>query len=92
MIARWYVWSVLKGRDLKAVLSPLLRYVCLPANGLMLVIAVPVACGDPTAAVLALIALAFIRFESPFAVPAVWLFNIVGFLDLRYANVWLSVS
>ena len=73
-IPRWYVWPVLKGRDLKIVLSPLLSY------------------GDLTAAVLALIALVFIRAKSSFAVPAVWHFNIVAFLDLPYANVWPSMS
>jgi hypothetical protein len=99
LIARWYVWPVLKGRDLKTVLSPLLLYACLRVNGLMFLMpglvspelpnafAVPVAYGDLTAAVLALIALALIRVQSSFAVPAVWLFNIVGFLDLLYANI-----
>jgi hypothetical protein len=68
------MWPVLRSRDLKIVLSPLLSY------------------GDLTAAVLALIALVFIRVEGHFAVPAVWHFNIVAFLDLHYANVWLSSS
>jgi hypothetical protein len=36
---------------------------------------------------LALFALAFVRFESAFAVPMVWLFNIVGLLDLIYGNI-----
>jgi hypothetical protein len=99
LIARWYVWPVLKGRDLKTVLSPLLLYACLRVNGLMFLMpglvspelpnafALPVGYGDLAAALLALIALAFIRVESSFAMPAVWLFNIVGFLDLLYANV-----
>src|SRR6516225_2338506 len=93
LIARWYVWPVLKGRDLKTVLSPLLLYACLRVNGLMFLMpglvspelpnafALPVGYGDLAAALLALIALAFIRVESSFAMPAVWLFNIVGFLD-----------
>src|SRR5262249_54542614 len=49
--------------------------------------AVPVAYGDLTAAVLALLALACVRYENAAAVPMVWLFNIVGLLDLTYANI-----
>jgi hypothetical protein len=37
--------------------------------------------------VLALLALAFIRTENAAAMPMVWLFNIVGLLDLIYANI-----
>jgi hypothetical protein len=47
--------------------------------------AVPTAYGDLTAVILALLALACVRFDSPFAVPM--LFNTVGLLDLIYANI-----
>jgi len=47
----------------------------------------PTAYGDLTAAVLALIALAFVRAESILALPLIWLFNIEGTLDLIYANI-----
>jgi hypothetical protein len=99
LIAKWYVWPNIKGRSLKVALSPLLLYACLRVNGLMFVMpgivspelpagfAVPTAYGDLTAVVLALLALASVRTESSLAVPMVWLFNIVGFLDLVYANV-----
>jgi hypothetical protein len=49
--------------------------------------AVPTAYGDLTAVILALLALASVRFESALAVPMLWLFNIVGLLDLIYANI-----
>jgi hypothetical protein len=49
--------------------------------------AVPTAYGDLTAVVLALVALACIRVESSAAVPMLWTFNIIGLLDLLYANV-----
>jgi hypothetical protein len=49
--------------------------------------AMPTAYGDLTAALLALAALAPLRYESAVALPMVWLFNIVGILDLLYANI-----
>jgi hypothetical protein len=48
---------------------------------------VPTAYGDLTAALLALLALWPLRIGSAFAGPMVWLFNIVGLLDLLYANI-----
>ncbi len=49
--------------------------------------AVPTAYGDLTAASLALLALWPVRSERAVAIPMVWLFNIVGTLDLIYANI-----
>lgn len=49
--------------------------------------AVPTAYGDLTAAVLALIALWPVRAEMKVGMAMVWLFNIVGLLDLVYANI-----
>jgi hypothetical protein len=49
--------------------------------------AVPTAYGDLTAVILALLALASLRYDAAFAVPMLWLFNIVGLLDLIYANI-----
>ena len=49
--------------------------------------AVPTAYGDLTAALLALLALACLRYENAAAIPMLWLFNIVGLLDLIYANI-----
>ena len=114
LIARWYVWPAVKDRPLALALMPLLLYACLRVNGLMFVMpglvspdlprafAVPTAYGDLSAAVLALLALACVRSGNILGIPLVWLFNIVGFLDLVYANistfkdhvdpVWLGVS
>jgi hypothetical protein len=99
LIGKWYVWPYIKDRDLKTALTPLLLYACLRVNGLMFLMpglvspelpsafAVPTAYGDLTAVILALLALACIRFESALAVPMLWLFNIAGLLDLIYANI-----
>lgn len=99
LIARWYVWPAIKDRAPEAALTPLLLYACLCVNGLMFLMpglvspdlpnafAVPTAYGDLTAVVLALLALACVRSGNVLAAPAVWLFNVVGFLDLAYANV-----
>ncbi len=99
LVGRWYVWPAIKDRTPKAALTPLLLYACLRVNGLMFLMpglvspdlprafAAPTAYGDLTAAVLALLALACLRSGSALAAPMVWLFNVVGFLDLVYANV-----
>lgn len=99
LIGKWYLWPAIKDRAPKIALTPLLLYACLRINGLMFLMpglvspqlpgafAVPTAYGDLTAAALALLALIFIRTESAAATPIVWLFNIVGLLDLIYANI-----
>jgi hypothetical protein len=99
LIAKWYVWPNIKDRPLKTALSPLLLYACLRVNGLRFVMpglvspalpagfAVPTAYGDLTAVILALLALTSVRMQSTLAIPMVWLFNIVGLLDLLYANI-----
>ena len=99
LIAKWYVWPAIKDRPPKIALTPLLLYACLRVNGLMFLMpglvspelpkafAVPTAYGDLTAVVLALVALASVRTASAAAVPMLWLFNIVGLLDLIYANI-----
>jgi len=99
LISRWYLWPAIKDRPPKTALSPLLLYACLRVNGLMFLMpglvsrelprafAVPTAFGDLTAAVLALLATWPLRTENALAVPMVWLFNIVGLLDLVYANI-----
>ena len=99
LIAKWYLWPALVLRDPKAALTPLLLYACLRVNGLMFqmpglvspelpaAFAGPVGYGDLTAVVLALIALAALRYEVTFALPAVWLFNLAGLADLIYANI-----
>jgi|SRR5215831_14470487 len=99
LIAKWYLWPAIKDRVPKMALTPLLLYACLRVNGLMFLMpglvspelpkafALPTAYGDLTAAVLALLALWPLRTEKAIALPMVWFFNIVGLLDLIYANV-----
>src|SRR5215831_10960783 len=99
LIAKWYLWPAIKDRAPKAALTPLLLYACLRVNGLMFLMpglvsrelprafAVPTAYGDLAAAILALLALWPIRTENNLALPMVWLFNVVGLLDLAYANI-----
>jgi hypothetical protein len=86
-------------REPKTALTRLLLYACLRVNGLMFLMpglvsrelreafARPVAYGDLSAVVLALIALGALRYELTAAIPPVWLFNIVGTSDLLYANI-----
>ena len=99
LIGRWYVWPAIKDRARATALTPLLLYACLRVNGLMFLMpglvapelprafAVPTAYGDVTSALLALVSIACLRGESGVALPVVWLFNIVGLLDLVYANI-----
>jgi hypothetical protein len=99
LVSKWYLWPAIKDRAPEVALTPLLLYACLRVNGLMFLMpglvspdlprafAVPVAYGDLTAAVLALLAVACLRSGSALAAPMVWLFNVVGFLDLVYANI-----
>jgi hypothetical protein len=99
LIAKWYLWPSIKDRALKPALTPLLLYSCLRINGLMFLMpglvspelpssfATPTAYGDLIAVLLALVALVLVRLESALSVPVLWLFNIVGLLDLTYGNV-----
>jgi hypothetical protein len=99
LIGRWYVWPAIRDRGPQSALPPFLLYACLRVNGLMFLMpglvsrelpkafAVPTAYGDVTAAGLALLALAYVRYENAVALPMLWLFNIVGLLDLIYANI-----
>jgi hypothetical protein len=99
LIGKWYVWPAIKDRVPEVALTPLLLYACLRVNGLMFLMpglvspnlprafAVPTAYGDVTAAALALLAVACLRSGSTLAAPMVSLFNVVGFLDLVYANI-----
>lgn len=99
LVGRWYLWPAINHRPPRSALPPLLLYASFRVNGLMFLMtglvspqlpkafAVPTAYGDLTAAVLALIALWPLRAEMRVGVAMVWLFNIVGLLDLVYANI-----
>src|SRR5215467_13767069 len=98
LIAKLYVWPAIADREAKTALTPLLLYACLRVNGLMFLMpglvsrdlptafAVPVAYGDVTAVVLALLALTALRYELAVASLTIWLFNLEGTADLIYAN------
>ena len=99
LIGKWYIWPAIKDRDPVTALSPLLLYACLRVNGLMFlmpglvsedlpeVFAVPTAYGDLTAIIFSLIALWALRNGLSFALKFVLVFNIIGLLDLIYANI-----
>jgi hypothetical protein len=99
LTAKWYLWPAVKDRAPKFALTPLLLYACFLVNGLMFLMpglvspelprafAVPTAYGDLAAAILALLALWPLRTGNSVALPMVWLFNVVGLLDLVYANI-----
>ena len=99
IVAKLYLWPAMAARTAKSALTPLLLYACFRVNGLMFLMpglvsadlppafAVPVAYGDVTAVVLALLALAALRWDSRVAQGAVWLFNLEGTADLLYANI-----
>jgi hypothetical protein len=99
LIAKWYLWPTIKDRAPNDALTPLLLYACLRVNGLKFLMpglvsrelprafAVPTAYGDLTAALLASLALWPLRTGKAVAIPMVWLFDVVGLLDLVYANI-----
>jgi hypothetical protein len=99
LIGKWYLYPAVKNLPLKAALTPLLLYACLRVNGLTFLMpgvvredlpqefALPTAYGDLTAVILALLALWALRNDLALARPLLWLFNIVGLLDLIYAQI-----
>lgn len=99
LIGKWYLWPAIKDRDPVSALSPLLLYACLRVNGLMFLMpglvspdlpaafAVPTAYGDLTAVIFSLLALWALRNGLSFALKLVILFNVIGIMDLLYANI-----
>jgi hypothetical protein len=94
LIAKWYIIPWLNARSRSEALTPLLLFHSFRHIGLaFLIVGVtaqpldprfsdPAAYGDLLAAVLALIALVAVRGKWSAAMPLVWLFNIVGLVDL----------
>jgi len=94
LIARWYVAPRLAALSLRAALTPLLLFHAFRHLGMVFLVptvvgpglptafAVPAAYGDLVAALLALVAIAALRMEWALAIALVWVFNIVGLLDL----------
>jgi hypothetical protein len=94
LVARWYVGPRLATLRLGAALAPLLVLHALRHMGLVFLVptvvgpsvpasfAVPAAYGDLLAGLLALAALLALRGAWAVAIPVVWVFNVVGLLDL----------
>ena len=97
LIARWYVMPVLSSRPrtealILLILPHVFRYIGLGflvtgvvARDISPSFAHPAAYGDLLAAVLALVAIAALRFRWSAAILLVWMFNIEGSLDMLYA-------
>jgi hypothetical protein len=99
LIAVWYVVPALRTRPFHAAVAPILLLHSFRHFGLFYITAMavpspppygfaaPTAYGDLVTALLALIALVAVRRIHLLAVPLVWAFNVVGFIDLGVAAV-----
>lgn len=99
LIAWWYWVPALRGRSFAEAITPILLLHSFRHFGLFYLtsaaipapppagFADPTAYGDLATALLAFVALAAVRRKHPIAVPAVWIFNLVGFVDLALASV-----
>lgn len=97
LIARWYVMPLLNSITKAQALVPLLLLHCFRYVGLAFLIpgvtsasldprfSVPAAYGDLLAALLAFLGILALRQEWRIAIPLVWIFNVVGLLDLLIA-------
>jgi hypothetical protein len=94
LVAKWYVAPRLAELPLAAALAPLLVLHALRHLGMVFLVptvvgpsvpasfATPAAYGDLVAGLLALAALISLRAAWPAAIPMVWVFSVVGLLDL----------
>jgi hypothetical protein len=93
----WYAWPRLKAMRFGAALSLLLLIHCFRTSGMSLLVraagidipataAQEIGYGDLAAATLALISMAALRYRPSLAVPIIWLFSIVGMVDLANAQ------
>lgn len=97
LVAKWYIMPWLVSVSRKQALTPLLLFHSFRHIGLAFLLpgvtaealdsgfADPAAYGDLLAAVLAFVALLAVRLGWRLATPLVWLFNIVGTIDLLNA-------
>ena len=99
LIARWLVAPWLAAKPVEQALVPLILPHAFRHIGLTFLVpgvvaaplppafANPAAYGDLTTAVLAIVALVALRGRWTVALPLVWLFNLVGTVDLLYAVI-----
>jgi hypothetical protein len=97
LLVRWFVWPRLRTLDRHAALVPLVAFHFIRTLGILAALpamsgphhdstwAVHIAIGDGATVALAWIAVAALRARHPLALPAVWTFNVVGFLDVLNA-------
>ena len=97
LIAKWYVAPWLAGKPVEQALVPLILPHAFRHMGLLFLVpgvvaeplppefADPAAYGDLAAGLLAILALVALRGGWGAALPLVWLFNVVGTVDLFYA-------
>jgi hypothetical protein len=94
----WFIWPRLRQRERRDALMPLVAFHWVRTLGILAALpgmtgahhdsdwAVHIAIGDGTTVVLAWIAVAALRANHRAALPAVWVFNVVGFLDVLNAG------
>lgn len=97
LIAIWYVAPRLSKQPRVQALLPLILLNTFRTEGLIFLLpqvmggalppsfAIPAAYGDLSTAGLALLAAIVLRYRPGWALPFIWLFNLVGFADLLFA-------
>jgi hypothetical protein len=96
----WFVYPRLRPLPVHVALQPLVAFHWIRTLGLFALMpdfagaytassrwAHHVAIGDLTTVLLAMVAVAALRKRHPFAIPAVWLFNVIGLLDIINAGI-----
>jgi hypothetical protein len=105
LVSRWYLWPWMRRVSLAEAVTPILLFHAFRYIGLAFLLpgvtaealdprfALPAAYGDLAAALLALAAALLLRRGSALAIPAVWLFSVVGLADMLNAVTqgWLHV-
>jgi hypothetical protein len=94
LIAKWYLWPWLVSVSKKQAYTPLLIFHSFRHIGLAFLIpgityraldpgfSIPAAYGDLLAAILAFVALIAVRLDRKSSTILIWIFNIIGALDL----------
>jgi hypothetical protein len=105
LVAWWWAWPRLKAMRFADALSLLLVIHCFRTTGISLMVpaagidmpaqaAQEIGYGDLVAAFLALISIVALRYRPAIAVPIVWVFSVVGMLDLanaQYVGIQLNL-